>query len=63
VVQDAGHIATDEMRRVFNLGVGLVAVCAPDDVAAVRAAASAAGVETWIIGATAPGSGAVRFDT
>ncbi len=62
VVQEAGRVADDEMRRVFNLGIGMIAVCAPDDVAAVRRAASDADVESWVIGATADGTGVVRFE-
>jgi phosphoribosylformylglycinamidine cyclo-ligase len=62
VVQEAGGIGDEEMRQVFNLGVGMIAVCAPGDAGAVRAAAGAAGVDTWVIGTTAPGAGAVRFE-
>jgi len=59
-IRDAGHIAEDEMRRVFNLGVGMIAVCRPADAEIVRAAASDVGVETWKIGVTAAGTGVVR---
>ncbi len=62
VIQAAGRASDEEMRRVFNMGVGLVAVCAPDDAHAVREAATAAGVETWIIGTTTPGSGRVHWE-
>jgi len=60
-VQEKGGIGDEEMRRVFNLGVGMIAVCPDADVAAVRAVAESAGVETWIIGRTAPGTGVVRW--
>jgi phosphoribosylformylglycinamidine cyclo-ligase len=62
VVQRGGHVPDEEMRRVFNMGVGMVAVCAPDAVSQVRAAALAAGVDTWVIGTTAPGGGHVRWE-
>jgi len=62
VVQAAGSVGDDEMRSVFNLGVGLIGVCAPESVAAARAAARAAGVETWEIGAVVPGTGRVRWE-
>ena len=62
VVRRGGSVGAEEMRRVFNLGVGLVAVCAPGEVAAVRGAAREAGVETWEIGAVVAGRGAVRWD-
>ena len=60
-LQQAGGISTDEMREVFNLGVGLIAVLPPDAVAAVQAAATAAGVHTWPMGEIRRGGGAVRF--
>jgi len=62
VVQDGGSVGDEEMRAVFNLGVGLIGVCAPEDVAAARAAAREAGVETWEIGAVEPGRGRVRWE-
>ncbi len=61
-VRTGGGVGEEEMRRVFNLGIGLVAVCAPADAGAVRAAAREAGVETWEIGAVAGGTGAVRWE-
>ena len=61
VLQEQGGISVDEMRRVFNMGVGLVAACAAADVAAVQAAAREAGVETRRMGHATAGSGTVRF--
>ncbi|MBI4543108.1 MAG: phosphoribosylformylglycinamidine cyclo-ligase [Gemmatimonadetes bacterium] len=61
VVQRGGRIPDEEMRRVFNLGVGLVAVCAPEAAERLRAAAGASGVEAWVIGEVAPGTGRVRW--
>ena len=60
-LQERGRISSDEMRRVFNMGVGMIAVCGQADVAAVSAAARQAGVDTWPIGRIVPGTGAVRF--
>jgi len=61
-IQDHGRVAAEEMHRVFNMGVGMIAVCAPADVPALREAATADGVETWTIGVVAPGGGTVRWD-
>lgn len=61
-LQSGGGISTDEMRDVFNLGVGLIAVLPRDAVAAAQAAARAAGVATWPMGEIRRGSAAVRFD-
>ncbi|MGH7532974.1 MAG: phosphoribosylformylglycinamidine cyclo-ligase, partial [Gemmatimonadales bacterium] len=42
VLQQQGKVAADEMRDVFNLGVGLIVVLAPGDVDAASAAARTA---------------------
>jgi phosphoribosylformylglycinamidine cyclo-ligase len=60
-LQRAGQVSTEEMREVFNLGIGLIAVLHPDAVAAAQAAATADGVPTWVIGDIRQGSQAVRF--
>jgi phosphoribosylformylglycinamidine cyclo-ligase len=60
-LQQAGQISTQEMREVFNLGVGLVAVLSPDTVAAAQAAAAGDGVTTWVMGEIQRGDRAVRF--
>ena len=61
VLERAGAVARDEMLRAFNMGVGLVALTAPDSVDAVRASADAAGVRTWVLGQLTPGAGQVLF--
>jgi phosphoribosylformylglycinamidine cyclo-ligase len=60
-LQQAGQISTDEMRDVFNLGIGMIAVLPPDAVASAQAAAASDGVATWIIGEIRRGEPAVRF--
>jgi phosphoribosylformylglycinamidine cyclo-ligase len=60
-LQQAGQISTQEMREVFNLGVGLVAVLPPDAVTAAQAAATKDGVTTWVMGEIQRGSRTVRF--
>ena len=60
-LQQAGGVSVEEMRDVFNLGVGLIAVLSPDSVATARAAAAADGVATWIMGNVRSGQRAVRF--
>jgi phosphoribosylformylglycinamidine cyclo-ligase len=62
VVQAGGSVGDAEMRNVFNLGVGLIGVCAAGDVDAVRAAAREAGVQTWTIGGVERGEGRVRWE-
>jgi phosphoribosylformylglycinamidine cyclo-ligase len=60
-LQQAGQVPTAEMRDVFNLGVGLIAVLPAGAVAAAQRAASAHGVATWTIGEIRRGERAVRF--
>jgi phosphoribosylformylglycinamidine cyclo-ligase len=60
-LQQAGQISTQEMREVFNLGVGLIAVLPPEAVPAAQAAAASAGVTTWLMGEIQRGSRTVRF--
>jgi phosphoribosylformylglycinamidine cyclo-ligase len=60
-LQQAGGISTEEMRDVFNLGVGLIAVMPPQAVAAAQAAAESDGVATWTMGEIRPGEPTVRF--
>ena len=60
-LQQAGRVSTEEMRDVFNLGVGLIAVLSPNAVAAAQSAATADGVPTWVMGEIQRGSRTVRF--
>jgi phosphoribosylformylglycinamidine cyclo-ligase len=65
VLMRAGQVSRDEMRRVFNLGVGMIAVVPRDNVESVVAAAERAQVPAWIIGEIRPAnksSTTVRFE-
>jgi phosphoribosylformylglycinamidine cyclo-ligase len=61
LLQRAGEVSLEEMREVFNLGVGMIAVLARDEVAVVQAAATAAGDRSWILGEIRRGERGVRF--
>lgn len=61
VLKTAGDVSIAEMRRVFNLGIGMIAVVARDDVDDTQRSAERAGVRTWIIGEVVPGERGVRF--
>jgi len=61
LLMNAGGVSIDEMREVFNLGMGLVAVVPAAQVGPVRAAATDAGIETWIAGHIRAGQRGVRF--
>ena len=63
VLMRAGKVPLVEMRRVFNLGIGMIAVVQRDDVDDLQAAAKRAAVPTWLIGEIRPGTTGVRFST
>jgi phosphoribosylformylglycinamidine cyclo-ligase len=56
-LQAGGGVADDEMARVFNMGVGMIAVTAPADAEAVVVAAAAHGCAAWRIGWVEAGEG------
>jgi len=60
-LQRAGRIPDAEMRDVFNLGIGMIAVLPADAVDAATAAAAADGVATWVIGEVRSGDRGVTF--
>jgi len=61
VLMRAGDVSLGEMRRVFNLGIGMIAVAGRDDAEAAIAAAKRAGIEAWIIGEVRAGTRGVKF--
>jgi len=61
VLMRAGDVSLGEMRRVFNLGIGMIAVAGRDDAEAAIAAATRAGIEAWIIGEVRAGTRGVKF--
>ncbi|HEY9429792.1 MAG TPA: AIR synthase-related protein, partial [Gemmatimonadaceae bacterium] len=59
VLERAGEVPRDEMFRAFNMGVGMVVICASDDALAVIESARAVGAPAWVMGEVRPGSGVV----
>jgi phosphoribosylformylglycinamidine cyclo-ligase len=55
-LQEYGGIAEMEMFRVFNMGIGMVAMAAPEHAAALIADAEAAGDRAWLAGTIRTGS-------
>jgi phosphoribosylformylglycinamidine cyclo-ligase len=60
-IQRRGEVAADEMARVFNLGIGMIVVVAPDDVDAAVAVLRAEGHDALVIGAVVAGEGRVHL--
>ena len=60
LVQSRGRVEQAEMERTFNMGVGMVAVLAPEDADRALAVLTARHVPAWVVGeVTAGGDGAV----
>jgi len=59
VLAEAGGVAGDEMFRAFNMGVGMVVITDASGAARIRASATAAGVESWMLGEVVAGTGRV----
>ncbi|HLF89422.1 MAG TPA: phosphoribosylformylglycinamidine cyclo-ligase [Anaerolineales bacterium] len=56
LIQRLGNISKTEMFRVFNMGIGIVAIVSPEHVDEVR---SSIPEETWVIGEVVEGKGVV----
>jgi phosphoribosylformylglycinamidine cyclo-ligase len=62
LIQDRGAVAGDEMFRAFNMGIGLIVVCAADDADDVIAALVAAGEPSPVrLGVVTAGEGTVSY--
>ena len=60
-IQRLGDVSDDEMRKVFNLGIGMVVVVAQDEVHRTLDVLRTAGHRATEIGRVVPGHGQVRF--
>jgi len=61
LVRDRGRVETAEMERTFNMGVGMVALVAPDDVDRSLALLTARHVPVWVAGEVVAGDGGVTM--
>jgi phosphoribosylamine--glycine ligase/phosphoribosylaminoimidazole synthetase len=52
------QMPTQELYRTLNMGIGMVIVCAPDDVGAIQ---SSIAETTWVIGTLTAGTGRVHL--
>jgi phosphoribosylformylglycinamidine cyclo-ligase len=60
-LQKLGSVETSEMRKVFNLGIGMVAVVPSSAVHRALDVLRTAGHRAVVVGEVVPGRGAVRF--
>jgi phosphoribosylformylglycinamidine cyclo-ligase len=61
VLQDGGRVATDEMFRVFNMGVGMVVAAGPAQAQSVADDLASSGETSWLLGEVVEGGG-VRIE-
>jgi phosphoribosylformylglycinamidine cyclo-ligase len=61
LIEDGGSIDPAEMFRAFNMGVGMVVVCAADRVSDLEESLDRAGERHWRIGAVETGDRRVRY--
>ncbi len=62
VLQERGEVEFEEMLRVFNLGVGMVAIVEPARLAEVSRTLATAGQRAFPIGVVRSGEGGVLYD-
>lgn len=62
-LKQEGNIDSEEMLRVFNMGIGMVLFVAPDEVGAVVSRLDAVAQKYFFIGNVVKGSGVVQYDT
>ncbi len=56
-----GNVSETEMHRTFNMGVGMVVVCAAADAAAIRSHVESRGEKIYEIGRVVEGTREVKF--
>ena len=61
-LQERGGVDSDEMFRVFNMGVGMVAAVAPEALHEILGALRSAGLKGSIVGSVQKGRGGVVYD-
>jgi phosphoribosylformylglycinamidine cyclo-ligase len=57
VLQEAGRVSTEEMFRVFNMGVGMIVITDREDAEDVANSLAASGEMSWMLGDVTEGQG------
>ena len=60
-IQRIGEVSDEEMRKVFNLGIGMVVVVAPSEASQALRLLEERGQRAVQIGVVEPGDGQVTF--
>ncbi|MFC4112321.1 phosphoribosylformylglycinamidine cyclo-ligase [Nonomuraea zeae] len=61
VLAGHGEIAQRDMDRTFNLGVGMVALVAPESADEAIRLLAGRGLDAWVLGEVVPGDGEARY--
>jgi phosphoribosylformylglycinamidine cyclo-ligase len=61
LVGELGSVPRDELEKTLNLGVGMVALVAPDNADRAIAVLAEQGVDGWVCGTVAAGDGTVEL--
>ncbi len=61
VVARVTRLTAREMERIFNMGVGMVAVVPPDEAEVALSVLGARGVDAWVVGELTAGEGQVHM--
>jgi phosphoribosylformylglycinamidine cyclo-ligase len=61
-LQKLGNVADEEMSRVFNMGIGFVAICAPGVAKSLIDCLAMSNVPAWAIGEVREGEAGVQID-
>ena len=62
LLQKEGGVATEEMLRVFNMGVGMVVVVGADRAGDILRGLEAQGESPWLLGSVEAGTGGVVYE-
>jgi phosphoribosylformylglycinamidine cyclo-ligase len=61
-LQEKGEVETEEMFRVFNMGIGMVLAADPAGLAEVLGLLRSVGQRSWLIGTVQPGGSGVAYE-
>ena len=57
ILQEGGGVSTEEMDRVFNMGIGMIAVVEENETSSLISSARERGSDAWVIGEITDGGG------
>jgi phosphoribosylformylglycinamidine cyclo-ligase len=61
-LQETGEVESEEMLRVFNMGIGMILAVAPSGLAEVLGLLRSVGQKSWVIGTLQSGGSGVVYD-